>query len=152
MYPVKIFSIFACAKISANQFLYRCPFGPSSVEIFSITSVWEHIPLFVLWFQFGISFSIFSFARLHPDAAAITKNELYVCVFCSNKMIVRKICYIFAGLKHYVFVCMHEFSFAPVSWVSCFYSSFFNRIPTKWILNVIDEGENVLVPHCHSEE
>lgn len=32
-----------------------------------------------------------------------------------------------------------------------FFCSLFNRIPTKWILNVIDEGENVLVPHCHIE-
>lgn len=150
----KYFDICMCENLGKPL----CFFVPSfSLYIFYNIDLGTHsiVCIMVSIWNFIFNFLVCSSSAVFPCQAITKKNELYVCIFCSsNKVIVRK------NMLHIhwiealcVCLCAWNFFFAIFFgfFSVCVHFSLFDRIPTKWILNVIDEGENVLVPHCHIE-
>lgn len=91
----------------------------------------EHIPLFVLWFQFWISFSIFSGCSSSAAWNTNIQNIVYFAV--AIKLLCGK-------YVTYSPICAYVSSVCARFYFSSFFFFLFIESYRKWILNVIDEG------------
>lgn len=105
----------------------------------------DDIPLFVLWFQFWISFPI-SRDRLQPSRQIYTlmRKRHFFCCFA--------IAVAAAAIKWlYGKYVTHTLEFHIKLMLCTFFHAFFYPILQKWISNVIDEGKIVPAPHYNKK-